>query len=162
MNRPIALLICFAIAACGGARHTPSAASSGSNEGVYEFSATIPTRQPGQTLRISGTFSVVDDSLYVQHRNECYQVAPGASGLPPSTGTVATLYCGGALVTFDRRNPTSAKWVATVPVPKQRNVCAEYEPRPPTGNNPRCIRQRVESYYTYEQRTGVVQVKRIT
>ena len=161
MIRPIALLLSFAIAACGGARHAPSAGS-GSDEGVYEYSATIPTRQPGQTLRVSGTFSVLEDSLYVQHGNECYQVAPGTSGMAPSTGSVANLYCGSALVTFDRRNPTSAKWLATVPVPRQRNVCAEYEPRPPSGNNPRCIRWRVESYYTYEQRTGVVQVKRIT
>ena len=165
MNRSITVLACFVITGCGGARSAPSTTSSGSNDGVYEFSAVVPTTQQGtqravSTLRVTGTLSVVNDSLLVQPGPNCYLGPYGAPG--PATSRVETIYCGSATLTFDKRNPASARWSATVQVPKQRNACAQYETRPPTGNSPRCIQYRVETYYVSERRTGAVQVKRIT
>lgn len=164
MNRSIVTLACIALGACGGARSSPSVEAK-SKDGFYEFSAAIPSSQQGEgTVRVQGTLSAFDDSLWVQTgSSECAVVPVPERYRTPSDKRVATVYCRtGARITFDRRDPTSARWYARVAVPKQRNTCVEYGPRPPTGNRPNCLRWRPETYYTYEQRSGAVQVKRIT
>ena len=165
MNRSIVTLVCIALGACGGARSSPSVEGAKSKDGVYEFSAAVPATQQGEpTLRVNGTLSAFDDSLWVQPgSSECAAVTPSERYHTPSDDRVATVYCrGGARLTFDRRAPTSARWHMRVAVPKQRNTCAEYGPLPTNGNRKPCIRWRTETYYTYEQRSGAVQVKRIT
>lgn len=164
MNRWIPTTACAALCACGSSRGAPTVeAPSGSGEGIYEFSASIPARQAGTTIRVQGTFTLVGDSLLVQSPNGCEAVVsrgPAAPNGVPSSATVRSFYCGGALLTFDRRDPVkAARWFASVPVPKQRNACVEYR----TSENRRqvCVRWRPETYYTYETRSGGIQVRPI-
>ena len=111
---------------------------------------------------MKGTLSAFDDSLFVQTGPECRPVTWAERYRTPSTDRVATIYCDGATLTFEKKNPESARWSTRVQVPKQRNACVEYEPMGRGGNRPRCIRYKPETYYTYEQRSGTIQVKRIT
>ena len=152
------LIACLAITGCGGASRTAPATYSGSDEGVYEYSASVPY-QAGKTIRVQDTLSVVGDSLYVQPDSGCYLYRP-ASGQAPVRPGAATLNCGAASLNFDRRNLKSGTWFSVVQVPKQRNVCVQYEPRDP-ARSPRCLRWRPETYYESQRRTGVVQVRLI-
>ena len=158
MMRMRVLIACLAITACGGASRSASATNSGSEEGVYEYSASVPY-QAGKTIRVQGTLSVVGDSLFVQPDSGCYLYRPAAGQAPVRPGA-ATLNCGGASLNFDRRNLKSGTWFSVVQVPKQRNVCAQYEPRD-AARSPRCLRWRPETYYESQRRTGVVQVRLI-
>lgn len=153
MNRWIALTSCGAAIACAGSRNAPATdASSPTAVGLYEYSATIPGYQPGSTLRVRGILTVVGDSLFVQSESGCpvYRRSQGS----------VTVHCGASL-SFDARNLRSGRWVTMVQVPRQRNVCVQYEPRDP-ARQPRCIRSRPETYYVSEPRSGAVQIKRIS
>ena len=155
---------CLTIIACGGSRTTPSTdAALRANEGVYEFSASVPSREVGQTIRVQGTLSIIEDSLFIQSPNGCYDAAYRGPGNPngvPSGPNYKIVSCGGALLAFNRRDPVkSAQWYATVPVPKQRNACVEY--RMNEARRQVCIRYQPETYYTYESRSGGVLVKLI-
>lgn len=160
--RPRLLIACVAITACGGgSRSTPSTASTSvSPEGVYEYLATIPGYQPGKTLIVQGTLSVVGDSLFVQPDSGCFLFRPMRVGQEPVRPGTATLTCGGASLNFDRRNLKSGTWYSFVQVPKQRNACVQYEPRD-AARSPRCIRSRPETYYESQRRSGVVQIRLI-
>ena len=156
-------LVTLALSACGGSRSAPTAKSpSESKEGNYEFSASIPARQPGTTIRVQGTFTLVGDSLFVQSATGCdavVQLGPAAPNGVPSKAIARSFYCGGGLLSFDRRDPVrGARWTATVPVPKQRNACVEYVRR---ETRQVCVRYRPETYYTTELRSGGIQVRRI-
>jgi hypothetical protein len=155
------MIACVAITACGGAsRSVPSMSSaSDSPEGVYEYSATIPGFQPGKTLRVQGTLSIVGDSLFVQPVSGCVLYRPAIGQAPVRPGA-ATLNCGGASLHFDRRNLKSGTWYSVVQVPKQRNACVQYEPRD-AARSPRCIRSRPETYYESQRKSGVVQIRLI-
>jgi len=159
---PKLLITCVVIAACGGSsRGAPSTTlPSDSPEGVYEYSATIPGYQPGTTLRVQGTLSVVGDSLFVQPDSGCVLYRPTRVGQEQGRAGTATLNCGRASLNFDRRNLKSGTWSGLVQVPKQRNTCVQYEPRD-AARSPRCIRSRPETYYENQRRSGVVQIKAI-
>jgi hypothetical protein len=152
----VALLSSVALSACGGAR-TPSADEPPprSNDGLYEFSASTPNQL------IRGTILVDVDRTSVQFETPC---APEATmrGRPsgtPSATSVMRYYCGGAWLTFDRRNPRVAKWYANVEVPRQRQVCERYET---ISGRQVCASWNTETYYVYSTRTGVIQVRRIS
>jgi len=116
MQRWIAVTTCIALSACGSARRNAHSTTSPSvsNERVYEYSATIPGYQPGKTLRVQGTLSVVGDSLFVQPDSGCVLYNPTVRQAPGA----ATITCGGASLNFDRRNLKSATWSGFVQVPK--------------------------------------------
>jgi hypothetical protein len=158
MQRWIAVTTCIALSACGSARRSAHSTTSPSvsNEGVYEYSATIPGYQPGKTLRVQGTLSVVGDSLFVQPDSGCVLYNPTVRQAPGA----ATINCGRASLNFDRRNLKSATWSGFVQVPKQRNSCVQYEPRD-AARSPRCIRYRPETYYENQRRSGPVQLRLI-
>jgi hypothetical protein len=153
MQRWIAVA-CIVLNACGGSRSAPSdQAPPAASEGRYEFSATTPS----QVIR--GTVRVSSDAMDVQFETPCQSDAAMRgvpSGMPSST-SVARYNCGGAWLTFDRRNPSSAKWFASVQLPRRREVCARYE----TQNGRQvCVSRSTETYYINETRTGVIQVRR--
>jgi hypothetical protein len=160
--RPKLLIACVAITACGGASRNAELTTSPSNslEGVYQYSATIPGYQPGKTLRVQGTLTVVGDSLFVQPDSGCVLYQPTRVGQEPIRAGAATLNCGGASLNFTRRNLKSGTWYSVVQVPKQRNTCVQYEPRD-AARSPRCIRSRPETYYESQRRSGVVQIRLI-
>lgn len=154
MQQWIAVTACIALGACGGSRGAPSdEALPASREGRYEFSATTPN----QVVR--GTVRVGSDAMDVQFETPCQPDATTRgmpSGMPSST-SVSRYYCSGAWLTFDRRNPSSAKWFASVQLPRRREVCARYE----TQNGRQvCVSRSTETYYINETRTGVIQVRR--
>ena len=162
MNRWIAIMSATALCACGGARTSPATDGATSKEGVYTFSAIIPLYEPGTSVTAQGTVSFFDDSLLVQTGPECTPYQPSERYKTPSTERVRIIHCGGASLQFDRQKPESAKWYTWVQVPKQRNVCVDYAPRPTGGGNtPRCLQYRPETYYVRQQRTGKVQIKRV-
>ena len=159
MNRWIALTSCAALNACGGSRSAPET-DAGSSGGLYEYSASIPGFQPGSTLRVTGSLTMIGDSLLVQPGSGCAVYRRSQSEIAPTSPGSAMVNCAGASLSFDARNLKSGRWFATVQVPRQRNVCVQYEPRDP-ARSPRCLRFRPETYYVREQRTGGVQIKRV-
>lgn len=67
---------------------------------------------------------------------------------------------GGALLTFDRNNPVQrSKWSTSVPVRRQREVCAQTEIR---SGREVCVRREIETYEVMERRSGTMQVVRRT
>lgn len=156
-----ALVLILALAGCAsGGSAGASREARGPVEGIYEFFANIPYAQTGtqSTLRVRGTISVVDDSVYVQPDASCVPASVDERGVP---NRWLAFNCMGASLTFERSNPTAARWSSYVQVPRLRNVCVDYAPRPATGNAPRCLQWRRETYYTRELRSGTIQVKRI-
>ena len=164
MSRVIATLACLVVGACGGSRSDPSvAASSDARDGVYEFTATVPSYEPGKTIRLQGMLTVLGDSLLIQSPNGCVTAAEYGRVVPkgmPGTTTAKGYYCGGAWLSFAGRDPVkSAMWYASVPVPKQRNACVEYVRR---ETRQVCVRYRPETYYEYQTRSGGLQLKLIS
>lgn len=164
MNRWIAAFACAVVGACGGSRSGPSVdTSSDARYGVYEFTATVPSYEPGKTIRLQGTLTIVGDSLLIQSPNGCVAAADYGRVMPrgmPATTTARGFYCGGAWLSFAGRDPVkSAAWYASVPVPKQRNACVEYVRR---ETRQVCVRYRPETYYEYQTRSGGLQLKLIS
>lgn len=154
MQRWIAVTAFIALSACGGSRSAPTVeAPSASREGLYEFSASTPNQV------IQGTIRLGSEALDVQFATPCQPEAKTRgmpSGMPSST-SVSRYYCSGTWLTFDRRNPTSAKWFSLVELPRRREVCARYE----TQNGRQvCVSRSTETYYVNESRSGVIQVRR--
>ena len=145
--------------ACTGSRRMPATDASTSEDGIYEYSASIPAFQIGKTIRVRGSLTVVGDSLFVQPDSGCAVYRPTTATQKPMPGIVS-LTCGEAGLNFDRRNLKSGRWYSYVQVPKQRNVCVQYEPRDPARTQ-RCLRSRPETYYERQPRSGVVQIKPI-
>ena len=144
MKRWIITVSCIALDACGGSRGAPSSDAGDASHGLYAFSAS----SPNQLIR--GTIRAGPEGIDIQSEASCQ-----------SEATVSTMryYCGGTMLTFDRRNPEMAKWHAMVRVLRRREICTHYETR-----NARtvCVKKSAETYYVYEQRTGGVRVRRIS
>ena len=165
VKRWTATFACVATMSCGGSRGAPSVDSpSGAAEGVYEFSANLPAYEPGKTLHIQGTLTIIGDSLIVQSPNGCTaelgrtQYFP--RGMPYVPGAKGWYNCGGTWLSFRARDPVkSAIWYASVPVAKQRNACVEYVRR---ETRQVCVRYRPETYYEHQTRSGGIQVKRVS
>ena len=161
-NRWVALTSCAALIACGGARNAPETDdSSPVADRLYEYSASIPGYQPGSTFRVKGSLTVVGDSLFVQPGSGCTAYRRNQSGTESSSPGSVMVNCAGASLSFDARNMKSGRWITMVQVPRQRNVCVQYEPRDPARTQ-RCLRSRPETYYVREQRSGGVQIKLIS
>lgn len=161
MTRLTTIFTCAVMAACAsGGNPGASRKAGGSVEGIYEFFANIPSPLAGNQsiIRVRGTISVVDDSVYVQPDASCVRASDDARGAP---NRWLAFNCMGASLTFERSNPAAARWSSYVQVPRLRNVCVLYAPRPNTGVEPRCLQWRRETYYTRELRSGTIQVKRI-
>ena len=157
MNRWIVALSCIALAACGGTRAAPSSdapAAGGLAESLYEFSANTPNQLVRGSIRVRST------GTDIQFETACQSEVTTRSrpnGMPSST-SVMTHYCSGTWLTFDRRNPASAKWYATVQLPRRREVCSRYE----TQNGRQvCVSRTTETYYVNESRSGGIQVRRV-
>ena len=156
MNRWIAAVLCISLAACGGSRAAPSSDVSAGDfaDGRYEFTA----NSPNQLIR--GTIRTDASGTNVQFETACQSEATTRS-MPrgmPSGSSVARYYCSGAWLTFDKRNPASAKWFATVQLPRRREVCARYETR---DGRQVCASKTTETYYVDETRSGGIQVRRV-
>ena len=136
-------------------------------EGTYEFLASAP----GQTVR--GNFRLQGEDIFVDgqtvdcgtsgsrqegsaERNRAMAIASSGSR---NTGAATFRGCEGVTVAFDRRNPVQSKWYASVPVQRRREVCAE---RAVQNGREVCVRRKMESYETYESRSGTVQVRRVS
>ena len=156
MDRRLASLICLASIACGGAARSGASPdmSPTANAGVYEYSASVPGREPGSTVRVNGTIAVVGDSLIIHPSAGCAQVET-------KVVSAVSVNCSGISLTFDRRNLSGGTWYSIVSVPKQRNACAQYEQTGDRARSPRCIRWRPETYYVQERRTGRVALRSI-
>lgn len=149
----LSILTAATLAACASAgSSTASREVPGSVEGTYEFFASVPE----QHLR--GTLRVHPDTMFVDIDDaRCAY----AAGLPNNQGdqNVFRFGCGGAMLTFDRRNPVQfSKWSATIQVPRRREVCARYD----TVNGRQvCVSRTTETYYVAENRSGGIQLRRL-
>jgi hypothetical protein len=150
--KPFALILATLTVAC--AAKTSANREVEPRVGTYEFVASVPGRL------VKGKLFVEPDTLHFVPETNC------SSDYDPAARIVARLnagevryFCAGAWLTFDRRNPAqSSKWFSAVRIPKQRQVCAQYA----TQNGRQvCVRQSMETYYTTEQRSGSIQVRRI-
>jgi hypothetical protein len=145
MKRWIVTVTCIALAGCGGSRGAQSseASAGGTGYGLYSFSASAPNQL------IHGTIRVGPEGTDIQSETACQLEA---------TASTTRYYCGGTMLTFDRRNPRTAKY-AMVRVLRRREICTHYETR-----NARqvCVKKSAERYYVTEQRTGGVRVRRIS
>ena len=154
MHRSIVTMACMVVFGCGGSRGTPAVEAPSSLDGLYEFSATTPNQN------IRGNLRSTSEGLGIQFETAC-QPEVTTRGRPrgmPSNTSVAIYYCSGAWLTFDRRNPATAKWYATVDLPRRREVCARYE----TQNGRQvCVSRATETYYVPESRSGGIQVRRV-
>ena len=139
----------------GGSRTAPTTESSPDVlEGTYQFTAGTPN----QIIR--GSLRVTDDQMGVQFETACQSEVgpqPFPRGMPSST-SFRRYYCSGAWLMFDNRNPRSAKWYATVQLPRQRQVCVRYETR---NGRQVCGEQGSETYFVYETRSGGIQVQKV-
>jgi hypothetical protein len=146
---------CVVLGACGGSRTAPSAeATKVAMYGDYGFTA----NPPNQLIR--GTIRVNAEGTGIQFETACQPevtVRPRPRNMPAST-SVMTYYCSGTWLSFDKSNPAQAKWFASVEVPRRREICNRYE----TQNGRQvCVSRGTETYTTYEQRSGGIQVSRI-
>ena len=165
MNRWMLTVASVALGACGGARSSSSAdAPFNTRDGVYEFSANVPAYEPGKTLRIQGTLTILGDSVFIQSPNGCAAASERTryfpKGMPYVPGSKGFFDCGGTWLSFAGRDPVkSAMWYATVPIAKQRNACVEYVRR---ETRQVCVRYRPETYYEYQTRSGGIQVRLVS
>ncbi len=154
MGRWIVAGALIVVTACGGSRSSPTVEAPSPAEGTYEFVANTPT----QVIR--GTVNLTSSGVGVQFEAPCQpQVTPQPRPRAmPSAGALAIYQCSGAWLTFDKSNPSSAKWYANIQQPHQREVCARYD----TVNGRQvCASRTTETYYVNESRSGGIQVRRI-
>ena len=154
MKSSWSVLLLATLVACASAGNSTREATRPA-EGLYEFSANTPNQL------IRGNIRMDSSGTGVQFETACQTEATVRgmpSGMPSSTGMMR-YYCSGAWLTFDRRNPQTAKWFATVPIPRRREVCARYD----TVNGRQvCASRTTETYYVYETRSGGIQVRRVS
>lgn len=130
--------------------------------GSYEITASLPGSH------VKGMLNISADSMSFTSESNCEKrYAPAGSrevAMQQATRHNVgrdriTFGCDGALLTFDRRNPTqSALWHTTIAVPKQRTVCNNYVTR---GGQRVCESTSTETYEVSESRSGPIQVRRI-
>lgn len=168
MRSQLVLPICATVIACAGGRTSGSAVEgSVPEEASYQFIATIPfsdAARAARTFQLSGVFVRLGDSLFVQPDASCQQLAPEASdgrgpkGMPTGAGFVR-MYCSGAWLTFNRGNPSAARWYTFVSVQRERDVCEQLGMR---GGRQGCIRRSRQTYYVTETRSGTIQVRMLS
>ena len=159
------LPICATVIACAAGRTSESVVEgSVPEEATYEFIATIPVSDAAhktRTYQLSGVFVRLGDSLFVQPNASCQQLAPeapnarGPKGMPTGSGFVR-VYCSGAWLTFNRGNPSTARWYTLVSVPREREVCERTGTR---NGRQGCVRKSMQTYYETETRSGTIQVR---
>lgn len=156
MRFRFSILMLATLSACASASKSPGTGEPPQpSGGTYAFSASTPN----QVIR--GTVLVSPEGMSIQVETPCQrevavQARPRAI---PSSSSVASYYCGGAWLTFDKRNPATAKWYASVEIPRRREVCSRYE----TQNGRQvCVSRTTETYSVFETRTGGIQVRRIS
>lgn len=153
MRCRLSILMLAMLTACASRNATPREPAEASG-GTYAFSASTPNQL------IRGTVLVGSAGTSVQFETACQPeatVRARPSGMPSST-SVMSYYCSGSWLTFDRRNPATAKWYASVEMLRRREVCARYE----TQNGRQvCVSRTTESYSVFETRTGGIQVRRV-
>jgi hypothetical protein len=158
----IACTTALACASSGGGAPVADVPPDVSTIGTYEVTATLPGSH------VKGMLSITADSMSFRSDNNCetrYSTAGSrevarSQSMRNSVGkNRMTFGCDGALLAFDKNNPTqSATWHATISVPKQRTVCSNYV----TRNGVRvCESTSVETYDVAENRSGPIQVRRI-
>lgn len=155
MRCRLSILMLATLTACASAsRNAATREPPEPSGGTYTFTASTPNQL------IRGTVLVGPEGTGVQFETACQPEATlraRPSGMPSST-SVMSYYCSGTWLTFDRRNPATAKWYASVEIPRRREVCTRYE----TQNGRQvCVSQTTESYSVFETRTGGIQVHRV-
>lgn len=155
MSRRLSVLMFATLTACASAsRNTAPREPAEPSSGTYAFSASTPNQL------IRGTVVVSAEGTDIQFETACQPEAT-VRARPrdmPSSMSVMIYYCSGTWLTFDRRNPATAKWYASVEIPRQREVCSRYE----TQNGRQvCVNRTTETYSVYETRTGGIQVHRV-
>lgn len=78
--------------------------------------------------------------------------------MPTGAGFVR-MYCSGAWLTFNRGNPSAARWYTLVNVPREREVCERTGTR---NGRQGCVRKSTQTYYVTETRSGTIQVKMLS
>ena len=165
MKSPWSILPLSALIACASARNSTGEAARAA-EGSYEFFASIPGQMVRGTFRLEGENVLVNDQAVdcgttgrrqdaSAARNRAMAMASGSSR---NTGSLTYQGCDGVTLAFDRKNPVQSKWYASVPVQRQRQVCAETAVQ---GGREVCVRRAMETYEAYEPRSGSVQVRRV-
>ena len=166
MRSNTVLPILATVIACAGGRNSELAVEgSVPEESSYEFVATIPFSDAAarvtRTYQLSGVFVRLRDSLFVQPNANCQPLSPqtpggrGPTGMPTGAGFVR-LYCSGTWLTFNRSNPSSARWYTMLSFPRERELCEEYGTR---NGRQGCVRKSRETYYETVTRSGTIQVK---
>jgi hypothetical protein len=156
MRYPLSIAILSTLMACAsGGTSAANSDAARPTDGTYEFVANTPNQL------IRGSIRVDSEGAGIQYETTC-QPEASIRALPrvgPSvTTTSMRYYCSGAWLTFDKRNPASAMWFATVEAPRRREVCSRYE----TQNGRQvCASRTTETYYVAEQRSGGIQVRRV-
>ena len=168
MRSQLVLSICATVIACAGGRTSGSAVEgSVPEEASYQFSATIPfsdAARAARTFQLSGVFVRLGDSLFVQPDAYCQTLAPEApderapKGMPTGAGFVR-MYCSGAWLTFNRGNPSAARWYTLVSVRREREVCERTGTR---NGRQGCVRKSMQTYYVTETRSGTIQVRMLS
>ena len=130
--------------------------------GTYEIVATIP----GQ--HVNGIVQFETDTVRFRSETSCEaQYSSAGTRYLAMTQlatdlvgrTSITFGCGGAILSFDLRNPMqNPRWSARVPVQKLREVCARRETR---NGREVCVQTTMERFEVLESRTGPIQVRRI-
>ena len=153
MRCRLSILVCATLTACASRSAEPREPAEASGA-TYAFSANTPHQL------IRGTVLVGPEGTGVQFDTPCQReatVRARPTGMPSST-SVLSYYCSGTWLTFDRRNPATAKWYASVEILRRREVCARYE----TQNGRQvCVSRKMETYTVTESRSGAIQVRRI-
>jgi hypothetical protein len=149
----LAVCTLVAVASCAsGGRSTAVSAPAGQLEGTYDFVATIPSQVIRGTIRVEG------DTMYFVPEKDCLSSIRSEPLGRAGTAGVFRYSCNGAILEFDRRNPTrSSKWSANVAVQRLREICAERAVR---NGREVCIRTEMERFEVQEPRSGSIQVMR--
>lgn len=155
MRYPLSIAILATLMACASAnKNAETREAPDPSSRTYAFSASTPNQL------IRGTVLVSPERTGVEFETSCQQevtVRPRPSTMS-SSSSVMSYYCSGTWLTFDRRNPATAKWYASVEIPRRREVCSRYE----TQNGRQvCVSRTTETYSVFETRSGGIQVRRL-
>ena len=153
MRSILAALTTVTLLGCASSGRTSQLSdATGVSEGSYSFFASIP----GQHLR--GTVRILPDTVLVDA--EGTGCVPSVQPIVQTNRNVFYYGCtGGALLTFDRNNPVQrSRWSSNVAVRQRREICAQTEIR---SGREVCVRRAMETYETFERRSGELQVVRL-
>ena len=120
MIRPLILIACGLLAACGGTKGSSAPEPAPILDGIYHFSE----RPQPLTQSIEGTMMILRDTVMIDA-----QPGPCRYEDRLSWGTSSIVYkCAEMLVYVDRANPVrNSKFRTTVMVDEKKTVCVRYE-----------------------------------